>query len=202
MTTTKAQKEQARRNRAMAMSHPLREKIHLILTERTASPSEIAATLGLGKKKIPHVSFHVKRLVKLGCAEEVDTRPARGAIEHFYRAIEPHLIADDEWDELPRSAKTDLLCDFMQPGVDDFTASVRAGMLGSDEAFHLTRTRMVLDQEAKMRVLEIQEQARLEIEAVREESANRVAESGAEAVHFTSWLGAFEVPPVSAKRHE
>lgn len=196
MTTTKAQREQARQNRMIAMSHPLRARVHLLLTERVASPKEIADELKMGRAKVPHVSHHVKRLVKLGLAEEVDQRQVRGAVEHFYRATEKHIVADDEWMELPPSAKTDLLCDFFQPGVDDFVASIQAGILGSDEEFHLTRTRLVLDQEAKLKVLEIQERARLEIEAVQEESANRVAASGEDAIHFTSWLGAFEVPPV------
>jgi hypothetical protein len=193
MATTKAQREQARRNRSIAMSHPLREKIHLILTERTASPKEISDEIGL---PVPNVSHHMKRLVKLDCAQLVDKRQVRGAIEHFYRATEKHLVTDEEWCDLPPSAKTDLLCDFFQPGVDDFVASTKAGILGSDEEFHLSRTRMVLDQEAKLKVLEIQERARLEIQAAQEDSANRIAESGEEPIQFTSWLGAFEVPAV------
>jgi len=194
-TTTKEQRQEARQNRLVAMSHPLRAKILLLLSERVASPKELAAALGMPKEKVPGVSHHVKRLVKLDCAELVDEKPVRGAVEHFYRATQRHLIAAEEWDELDPTAKTDVLCDFVQPGLDDFVASVRAGMVGSDGEFQLSRTRLVLDREAKLKVLKIQEEARLAIQAVQEESANRVADSEEETLHFTSWLGGFEVPP-------
>jgi DNA-binding transcriptional ArsR family regulator len=180
------------------MSHPLRAKILLLLAERSvASPKELAVAVGMSREKVPNVSHHVKRLVELDCAELVEERPVRGAVEHFYRATQRHLIASEEWETLDPIAKTDLLCDFVQPGLDDFVASVRAGLVGSDEEFHLTRFRMVIDREAKLKILEIQERARLEIEEAHEESANRIAASEEETIRFTSWLGGFEVPPVA-----
>jgi hypothetical protein len=39
-------------------------------------------------------------LVRLECVELVSERPVRGAVEHFYRATELHLIDTDEWEEL------------------------------------------------------------------------------------------------------
>lgn len=76
------------------MSHPLRAAILRILVERTASPAEMARELG---EELSNVSYHTKQLVRFQCAEPVDTRPARGALEHFYRATERHLIDTEEW---------------------------------------------------------------------------------------------------------
>jgi len=71
------------------MSHPLRAAILRILAERTASPAEMAREL---REELSNVSYHAKQLVKLECAELVDTRVRRGAIEHLYRATERPLI--------------------------------------------------------------------------------------------------------------
>lgn len=77
---------------AKAMSHPLRVQALTILNERVASPSDIAAELGM---PIGRVSYHVRALLDLGCIEEVETRPVRGALEHLYRAVRRPLTYTD-----------------------------------------------------------------------------------------------------------
>ncbi|HVY97670.1 MAG TPA: winged helix-turn-helix domain-containing protein [Solirubrobacterales bacterium] len=191
---TKTEKRSATQNRLVAMSHPLRADILKVLSERTASPKEIADELG---ESIPNVSHHAKRLVQLGCAELVDKRQVRGAIEHFYRATERPLVDTEEWNELHPLVAEELVCDFMQSGIDDFVSSVRARMLGSDERFHLTRTRLVLDEEGMTEALEIQERARVEIMEAQARAADRMTKSEGQGFHVSSWLGCFEVPPVT-----
>ena len=71
-TTTTAQRDQARQNRLLAMSHPLRAKVLLLLAERSAaSPKELAAAMGMPREKVPNVSHHVKRLVELVSARRL-----------------------------------------------------------------------------------------------------------------------------------
>ena len=196
---TKTQRRSATQNRLVAMSHPLRADVMRVLSERTASPKEIADELG---EPIPNVSHHAKRLVQLGCAELVDKRQVRGAIEHFYRATERPLVDTEEWDDLHPMIAEDLVCGFMQSGIDDFVASAKAGMVGSDSRFHLTRTRLLLDQEGMDDALEIQERARLELMEAQARAANRLSESGETAMHASSWLGCFEVPPLDGAASE
>lgn len=196
---TKTERPSATQNRLIAMSHPLRANVLYVLTERTASPKEIADELG---EPIPNVSHHAKRLVQLGCAELVDKRQVRGAIEHFYRATERSLVNTEEWDDLHPLIAEKLVCDFMQAGIDDFVSSANAGMIGSDERFHLTRTRLILDEEGMTEALEIQERARQEIMDAQERAADRAANAAAETFHVTSWLGCFEVPPVDSAASE
>jgi DNA-binding transcriptional ArsR family regulator len=191
---TKTERPTATQNRLVAMSHPLRARVLGVLSERTASPKEIADQLG---EPIPNVSHHAKRLVQLGCAELVDKRQVRGAIEHFYRATERPVVDTEEWNELDPLVAENIVCTIMQTGLDDFTASVKARMVGSDERFHLTRTRLVLDEEGMTEALEIQERARLEIIEAQARAADRMASSGEKGMHATSFLGCFEVPPVS-----
>lgn len=192
---TKTERRDAIQNRLIAMSHPLRASVLTMLTERTASPKEIADQLG---EPIPNVSHHAKRLVQLGCAELIDKRQVRGAIEHFYRATDRALVDTGEWNELHPLAAENFVCDIMQSSVDDFTSSVRAKMIGANERFHLTRTRLLLDEEGVGEALEIQERARLEIVEAQARAADRLAQSGEQAMHVSSLLGCFEVPPVNS----
>src|SRR6478735_9451146 len=106
--STKTQRRKATENRIKAMSHPLRASILRILVERTASPAEMARELG---EELSNVSYHTKQLVEFECAELVSTRPVRGALEHFYRATERHLIDTADWEDLDPVMAEDLLCE-------------------------------------------------------------------------------------------
>ena len=74
-------------------------------------------------EELSNVSYHTKQLVEFECAELVSTRPVRGALEHFYRATERHLIDTEEWEELDPVMAEDLVCEIMQKILDDFVAS-------------------------------------------------------------------------------
>jgi len=189
---TKTERRSPTQNRLVAMSHPLRARVLAVLSERTASPKEIADQL---KEPIPNVSHHAKRLVQLGCAELVDKRQVRGAIEHFYRATERPIVEADEWNELDPLVAQEIVCKIMQLGLDDFVSSVKANMVGSDDRFHLTRTRLLLDEDGLTEALEIHERARLEIVEAQARAADRLAASGGKSLHASSFLGCFEKPP-------
>lgn len=197
---SKTKHRQATHNRLIAVSHPLRAAVLRILTERTASPVEMARELN---EETANVSHHAKRLVKLDCAELVEERKVRGAVEHRYRASERHLVETDEWDRLveesPELAEH-LVGEYGQAVIDDFTASAAAGMIGSDENFHLTRTVMVLDFEGLKEGMEVTERCRLEMAEVERRSAERRSESGTDAIHVSSSLGCFEVPTPGGTR--
>lgn len=189
--STKTQRRKATENRIKAMSHPLRASILRTLTERTASPAEMARELD---EELSNVSYHTKQLVEFECAELVSTRPVRGALEHFYRATERHLIDTEEWDELDPVMAEDLLCDIVQKKLDDFVASRRAGIIGADEHFHLTRTLMVLDEQGMEEALEAHERARLEIAEIQARSAARMIDSGEQGSNVSTSQGCFKMP--------
>src|ERR1700759_3337904 len=79
---------------AAIVAHPTRARAFTILNERTASPVEIAQVIG---KDVGHVGYHVRKLLQLDLIELVDERPVRGAVEHFYRAIERPVVTEDEF---------------------------------------------------------------------------------------------------------
>ena len=79
---------------AAIVAHPTRARSFLILAERTASPAEIAKEIG---KDVGHVGYHVRKLQQLDLIELVDEKPVRGAVEHFYRAIERPVVTEEEF---------------------------------------------------------------------------------------------------------
>jgi len=189
--STKTQRRKATENRIKAMSHPLRASILRILVERTASPAEMARELD---EELSNVSYHTKQLVGFECAELVSTRPVRGALEHFYRATERHLIDTEEWEELDPVIAEDLVCEFMQKILDDFVASAKARLVGGDKDFHLTRTPLVFDEEGLQEALEIHEKARLELLEVEARSAARMVKSGEVGANVSSSQALFKMP--------
>jgi DNA-binding transcriptional ArsR family regulator len=189
--STRAQRRKATENRIKAMSHPLRAAILRILADRTASPAEMARELD---EELSNVSYHTKQLVEFECAELVSTRPVRGALEHFYRATERHLIDTEEWEELDPLVAEGILSEIMQKMLDDFVVAARARSLGGDKDFHLTRTPLVLDAEGLQEALEVHENARLELLEVETRSAARILESSSEGINVSSSQALFKMP--------
>jgi DNA-binding transcriptional ArsR family regulator len=188
---TKVERQKATQNRIKAMNHPLRAALLRILVERTSSPAEMARELD---EDLSNVSYHTKQLVELECAELVSTRPVRGALEHFYRATERHLLYTDEWEELNPIIAENILCEIMQKLLDDFVISARASVVGSDADFHLGRTPLVLDQEGLKEALEAHENARLTLMDVATRSAERMVESGEKGINVSSSQACFKMP--------
>lgn len=84
MNTTNGTVEQLEQHTiAKALAHPLRATLLQLLAEGQASPNELANKID---EPLTNVSYHVRQLFELGLLELVDQRPARGALEHFYRA--------------------------------------------------------------------------------------------------------------------
>ncbi|HEY6729562.1 MAG TPA: winged helix-turn-helix domain-containing protein [Solirubrobacterales bacterium] len=181
-----------RQNRLKALSHPLRAKILRILSEREASPKELAREVGTS---LGNASYHAKYLVELDCAELVREEKVRGAMEHFYRATERSLIGTGEWDEMNRAEALSHLAETMELFLEDFLASEKAKIVGHDREFHLTRTPMTVDQEGLGEILEIFEQTRLKVAEVERRSAERSGGGRGESIRVSSLQGLIKMPP-------
>jgi Helix-turn-helix domain len=186
----------ATENRLVAMAHPLRAVIFKVLTHGPASPSQITRELELPRKDLPNVTYHLNQLVKLGCAEELPPAEDASAMR-LYKATDRSLVDVGEWEDLAREHPVlaeHLLGEFMQAQVDDWTLAVKAGTLGDDDEFHLTRTRRVLDAEGLREGLEVYERAWREMDEVERRSAERRCEDGTDAIHASSSFALVKVP--------
>jgi DNA-binding transcriptional ArsR family regulator len=67
-----------------ALGHPLRRRIlHRMADGGAISPRELATLL---EHPLSNVSYHVRVLAECGAVTLVDAKPARGSMQHFYRA--------------------------------------------------------------------------------------------------------------------
>jgi hypothetical protein len=143
------------------------------------------------------VSYHVRKLREFNCVEEVMNRPVRGAVEHFYRATEQHMIDTEEWGELAETAPqmAEALTDeFMQGIVDDYTASRRASIVALDEEFWIIRTPLILDPEGIKEALEASAEYEDRMTEIATRSAERRVADGSEEVPVSSSAVLFKMP--------
>lgn len=189
--SAKEKRDQGAANRSMAMGHTVRAAAFRVLAnEGPTNPATIAKKID---ESTPLVDHHVKQLVKFGCAELVDTQIEGSLVKKIYRAIEPHLVEDDEWEALPADVKESSIGEFAQAHIDHLVLALGHG-LGKNKFFHVTGDRYSLDQEGLERFMEITEAARLAFEAEAVAADKRIAENGAEAKRVASMLGCFEIP--------
>ncbi len=192
---TRAQRREATHNRIKAMSHPLRAEVFRLIRDRgPLSPAEVARIL---EAELTDVSYHVRKLREFSCVEEVLNRPVRGAVEHFYRATEQHMVDTEEWGELaesePQMAEA-LTDEFMQGIVDDYSASRRASIVALDEEFWIVRTPLILDPEGMKEALEASAEYEDRMTEIAARSAERRVSDGTEEVPVSSSAVLFKLP--------
>src|SRR3954453_12482041 len=125
-----------------ALSHPLRVRMLTLLNQKVSSPSELAEELD---EPLGNVSYHMRFLPDPNMVKLVRTEPRRGAVEHYYEALEPPLISDDDWAQLPAALRRSLSDSVLSEVAKDLRAAGKAG--GFDrENMHLTRNALMLDQ--------------------------------------------------------
>ena len=159
---------------AKALSHPMRTRILALLNEQVASPNEIAAMID---ERLPNVSYHVRALQELGCIELVRTAQRRGAIEHYYRALERPFFSDRDWKRLPRSARQAVTDVALQMTWEDASASIRAGVFENRTDRHLTRSPLTLDDRGWTELNKLLVKTLRQAEEIAANSAKRLSKS-------------------------
>jgi DNA-binding transcriptional ArsR family regulator len=126
------------------LAHPLRTRMLSILLEREASPKELAEEFDI---PLANVAYHIQVLRKLKLIRLVRKTPRRGAVEHHYRADQAAHVANDVWSEIPGMVKEGLVAAGLNNIARDVTDAAATGGFDHDDS-HLSRQRLVLDQEA------------------------------------------------------
>ncbi len=162
-----------------------------ILTERVASPKEIAPLLELSTSA---TSYHVKKLATLGLIELVEEREVGGTIQHFYRAVARPVISNEEWKKLSVAERERFSFWIFQLILADAARSFDSSLFDAPSNNHLSRTAMVLDRAGFEEVAEIQDRALSEILDVQARSAERLASGSNPAANIVAAMMCFEVP--------
>ncbi len=160
-----------------ALAHELRVEILGILTERMASPNELATMLDEG---LSQVSYHVKVLKDYGLITLIKTEPRRGAVEHYYRATASTLLPAQEWRGIHGGLRTAVGASLASELFDGLADAVEANKLTEADT-HIGRMPLVLDAEGWENVRANAEWFTKEVEIEQRESAARVAKANGNA---------------------
>ena len=164
---------------AKALAHPLRVRLLAALNEGVASPNQLAEQV---EEPLQNVSYHVRVLLSLGCIELVRTAQRRGAIEHFYRALTRPFFTDSDWEQLPASARHSLSDSVLRQVWDDAAGALGAGTFDDRDDRHLTRTPLAVDEKGWEKLNELLAELQERALEIQDESAERLAKSGDEAL--------------------
>ncbi len=172
-------------------AHPIRARALSILTERRASPKQIADELG---EPVGNVSYHVRELEQLGLIELVDEERRRGAVEHFYLAVQRPRLSGADWEKLSIAERQDFSAWTLQLLLADATQSLSAGTFDARPDRHLSRTQLQLDERGWQELVAVKAEALRATQAVKEASAERLRDAGAEGFPVLASMSCFEAP--------
>lgn len=178
-----------------ALNHPVRIQALTILTDRVASPTEISNEIGV---PLSHVSYHVRVLDELGMIEIVEEEPVRGAVKHYYKAVERPFLDTAEMEQLSPHVRTGYAVHTFETLIKDASRAMSAGTFDARPEVHFTRTPLLLDVEGFQRVSEILAGANDAILEEQAGSAERRSNSGEAAIPAIAAMFAFEIPEPEA----
>jgi DNA-binding transcriptional ArsR family regulator len=171
-----------------ALSHPLRVRMLTLLNQKVSSPSELAEELD---EPLGNVSYHMRFLADLNMVKLVRTEPRRGAVEHYYEALEPPLISDDDWAQLPAALRRSLSDSTLSQIARDLKGAAKTG--GFDrENIHVSRVALTLDEQGWDELSEMLSDVLERARRVQEQSNKRRKKSDGVAIRTALVLMQFE----------
>jgi DNA-binding transcriptional ArsR family regulator len=159
-----------------ALAHPLRQDILAALNEGVSSPREISEKLG---EPLGNVSYHVRTLLERNLIELVRTEPRRGAVEHFYRALQRPFFSDTDWESIPVTTRRAMFDRVIRRSLKDISRAGEAGGFDHVET-HVSRTTLALDEQGWSDVTELLAETIEGALRIQAESAARMVELDAE----------------------
>jgi len=127
---------------AKALTHPLRVQCLSLMNAREWSPRELSDELNEG---LSQVSYHVKVLKDFELIELSKTIPRRGAVEHYYRALERPFVRSGRSKDIPKSAQRIIGNGIIQELDNDIDASLKSGSFYKRDDWHTSWTPVDLD---------------------------------------------------------
>src|SRR3954451_11186738 len=126
------------------LGHPVRVECLTILTKRVASPRQLSELLA---HDLSNISYHVRTLDELGLIELVKEESVRGAVAHFYKAVERPILSEPEWQQLPSQVRNAISGYGWDLLFKDAAEAIEKGTYDSRQDVHLGRTTLLLDSE-------------------------------------------------------
>jgi len=172
-----------------AIGHPVRAHILAVLNERIASGREIGEELGADVSSFYH---HIELLEELDCIERVESRPRRGAKEHFFHAKQSVFLDDEAWREIPESLKNDVAATALQRLLDDAMLSLKAGSFNARDDRHASWTPASFDLQGWEETRDLMGQTLSRLGAIQKAAALRLARGATPQIKATVGILTFE----------
>ena len=173
------------------LSHPVRVECLTVLTKRVASPRQLSEILD---HDLSNVSYHVRTLVELGLVELVGEESVRGAVAHFYKAVERPLMSNAEWEALSPEVRKGISAYGWDILIKDASEAIEKGTFDSRSDRHLTRTTLLLDSEGFNRLSKLMDGLLEEILSEQAAAAERMTKSGEKPLHAVASTALFPMP--------
>jgi DNA-binding transcriptional ArsR family regulator len=191
MAMTTKKRKRLETTMAAAVAHPIRSKCLVILAERVASPAEIARQLHLDVSK---VGYHVNALADANLIEEIGSRPVRGALEHFYRAVQLPIVSNEQEEAFNDEERRVVAETILSIHAANATHSLEVGTFLRRPDHHLTRLAFNVDEEgwseATAAYMELYER----IFEIQEAASKRMTSSEEKPFRVVSFQSLFEIP--------
>lgn len=171
-----------------ALHHPLRERILRVLSEGTASCTQLAEQLG---ESFDQVYYHLRKLRDLNCVELVRVDRARGGRESFYRATVRYMLDSSDVEALSRLTNESHSVSIIEKVFAEIRYSMEDGAFDSSEDRAVLRTHHLLDKEAFHKIVKVAERTVKEFLQIEAESVERRSRSGENGFMVTTAILSF-----------
>jgi Helix-turn-helix domain len=179
-------------NAVKAIAHPIRyEALRVFEYLGLSSPSEVARELGEPLNKVTH---HVDVLVECEAIELVETRPVRGAVQHFYRPCTRSNVSDAIARLLPQELRRGHSAVMLGNISDRVEGAARAGTIDSKPERHISWMEFAVDEQGWSDLISSKaDQLDREME-IQAESAARLAAGEEDGIKVLTTGLVFELP--------
>ena len=173
-----------------ALRHPIREAALTMLADRKASPKEIAEAID---ESVQNVDYHVKELVRMECAELVETVKVRNADQHFYKATIRHFFDPEEWPHVPEHDRHQMRIDLIKRISGEASEAAKAKTLDTADN-HMSRSPINVDKQGWVEIHDRLDETLEQIMTIREKAVLRMSASGEEPIEARVGLIQFALP--------
>jgi DNA-binding transcriptional ArsR family regulator len=180
---------------AAAMAHPTRVHVLSILTERVASPRELAAEIG---EPLNNVTYHVNQLRELGCIELARTERAHGGrvLERFYRPTRKAYFDDAAWEMLTERERLGVIGTIVGMISKDLATAMASGSFFVDDEKHMSRWPINVDTTGWDEIKALLDRTGEELFEIEERVTKRAGgDADSATIHAKVALMQFRSPP-------
>ena len=162
-----------------ALTHSVRVQILSLVVDGEWSPNQLHKELGVG---LSQISYHIKVLRDFELIELTKTEPRRGAVEHFYRAVERVIIPEEMSAALPKTARMETLRRILMLAEKDMKKSLETGTFYDRPDFHASWSPFEFDELGRAKVHKLLDDVVAEVIETEVESLGRIAKEGGKSI--------------------